>query len=844
MSEQFSRLATRMAELLALDEVGREALLASMPDAEAEELRALLRFEHATLDLSRVDGVSLAMDVLNTPMPESIGRWRVLELLGRGGMGSVYLVERSDLGVRQQAACKLGYEQLDAEQLLHREVRILLDLRHPNIATVLDFGRTGDNRPWLASEHIEGQNLRDWCKTQNLALNHRLALFEDVLSAVAYAHERLVLHQDLKPDNILVDKQERVRVIDFGLATVLGSTHESPVIGYTPAYASPEQKRGERLGVRSDIYSLGATLRVLCDGVAGAESDDLRRVIDHACAEDPETRYATAREFLDDVRAIRERRPISLKAGQWPYRLGRFVQRNPVQMMLAGLALISLLLGLAAYGLKSREAIEASEVAQRNAERSAATSNFLIGLFSAVTPAQGRQVETQLSKFLGPAMKNLRENEALPAEARVDIARALGAAFEGIADYPEAEQSLAYGLQVAQEAKIPREEAEILLDRANMYLKRQELVAAKPLLEEAANAASSHPDVAWKIGFSRMNLDMMSEDWPHLLDLADAQLARLSQVDEEQKRKEPTLRYYRTVALTRQGRNSEALQEADRTRAGYATYFGEDSEPVINVLDLKMQVAMGMADWALADSVAESMLKKAEAVLGTSHPGYAEKLSNVGLLRQMEGRMEDAAELFERAYPVMVATQGETNPRTLMVEGNLGITLSTLKRYDEGLVHQRNVVNGMKETLGEDHPMLAKAEIQLAATLVLSGSDEDIEVLIAHALEVYESHPAYALDHAEALSGLASIRVEQGRYADCIEAADNAITVLGSVQKEDVGFFDIYRAYRGFCRQAQGEDDGGELDRSVAAFKEKTDPGSPDLAHLVELQQRSKNFAH
>ena len=113
--------------------------------------------------------------------------------------------------------------------------------------------------------------------------------------------------------------------------------------------------------------------------------------------------------------------------------------------------------------------------------------------------------------------------------------------------------------------------------------------------------------------------------------------------------------------------------------------------------------------------------------------------------------------------------------------------------------------------------MLAKAEIQLAATLVLSGSDEDIEVLIAHALEVYESHPAYALDHAEALSGLASIRVEQGRYADCVEAADKAITVLGSVQKEDVGFFDIYRAYRGFCRQAQGEDDGGELDRSVAA---------------------------
>lgn len=840
----FTLLAEHVQKAHSLNAEARQQYLDSLPADVAEQVEELLRFERATLDLSQTPALELALEVLAEPQPQRVGRWEVLQLIGRGGMASVYRVERSEGAIRQVAACKIGYARAELEDGLRRETTTLLDLGHPGIAHVLDFGHTASGRPYLVSELVEGTDVVSFVNEKHMSLAARLVLFEEVLSAIAYAHERLLMHQDIKPDNILVDASGHPRLIDFGLATVLSGTGDSPVLGYTQRYASPEQIRGERLGLRSDIYSLGVTLAEALKGVIGERRhEDIRAVIAKATRDDPQERYPSAAAMAADLRAVRESRPVAARTGGALYRMTRFVQRHPLPMALAGLALLATSAGLIATLAQAREALAASERAEAERQRATATSDFLIGIFEAVTPSQGGQVEIKLSEFLAPAMERLRSDVSLSVEGRIDIARALAAAFDGIADYAEAERSLQYGIEVARNGGLRKQEAELLLARADLYLKRQELVLGAPLLAEAADAAKAFPEIALKVDFSRMNVAMMGESWPELLTLADGQLARLEQMGEPQHRREPTVRYYRTVALMRLSRAEEALQEADRTRQSYLRYFDEDSEPIVNVIDIKMQSAMAAANWPLADSLAVELLEKAEKVLGGSHPGLGEKLSNVGLLRQMQGRADAAAELYAKAYAIVSAAQGAANPRTLMMQLNLGSALGEVKHYDESIFHLRSAVEGLQQAVGSRHPLLAKGKMQLAAALALSGTNEGVEQLIDDAIDIFNSEPAYVYDHADALGVMASIRAEQGRFADCEQAADEAISIISGGSLAASGFPEVYRAYRAYCRLAQGKDDGGELQQAAAALSSKTDAGNPDLTHVRELQDRATRLA-
>lgn len=378
MSLDFSLLAEHMQTLLGLSGAARDRYIDGLPPDAAAQVRELLQFESATLDLSHVPALELALDVLAQPLPEFIGRWRVQRLLGRGGMASVYLVERSEGAIRQLAACKIGHVRTELEDGLRRETATLLDLGHPGIATVLDFGHVGE-RPYMVSEFVEGADIVAWAQGKALPLAARLRLFEDVLSAAAYAHERLLLHQDIKPANVLVDTGGRPRLIDFGLATMLGGRGDSPVAGYTPRFASPEQKRNVRLTVRSDIYSLGVTLKVLLEDVAPARGlDDVQAVIAKACQEAPEARYASATAMAADLRAARESRPVTARAGGAGYRLLRFAQRHPQPVALGVLLVLSAALGIAATVWQARRAVAAAQVAETAAASAQTVQDFLV----------------------------------------------------------------------------------------------------------------------------------------------------------------------------------------------------------------------------------------------------------------------------------------------------------------------------------------------------------------------------------------------------------------------------------------------------------------------------------
>ncbi|MEL7199600.1 MAG: serine/threonine-protein kinase [Pseudomonadota bacterium] len=283
-SDDLTRLERSFEEAYDLEGQEREDYLARFAQQYPEltdELRALLA-AHAGSAMTMADLVDASVDALARDQQDAwkgqkIGVWTISDLLGEGGMGSVFLVERTDGAYHQKAALKLTTSRLlgrDALSRFRAERQILANLAHPNIATLIDGGAHSDGLPYLVMEYIEGERIDVHCDAAALGIEQRLELFLKVCDAVDYAHRNLVVHRDLKPTNILVAPNGEPKLLDFGIAKLLEADAIDVTIMHTreearamtPQYASPEQVRGEAVTVGTDVYALGVLLHRLLAG--------------------------------------------------------------------------------------------------------------------------------------------------------------------------------------------------------------------------------------------------------------------------------------------------------------------------------------------------------------------------------------------------------------------------------------------------------------------------------------------------------------------------------------------------------------------------------------------------
>jgi tetratricopeptide (TPR) repeat protein len=308
---------------------------------------------------------------------DRIGSYRIVSLIGQGGMGAVYLAERADGTFRQQVAMKL-LQSGNAELFLERfwqERRILALLNHPNIARLLDAGQTSSGTPWFVMEYVPGQRIDEYCEKSNLAIDSRLELFLRVCDAVRYAHQSLIVHRDLKPANILVAENGEPKLLDFGIAKVLDPANlNSASTGLlTPEYASPEQIRGDAITTATDIYSLGAVLYKMLSGqpphplselapldaawiiteeevppvssVRPGLAGDIDSILQKALHKEPSRRYQSVQEFAQDIRYYLQGRPVLARPDHFGYRASRFLRRNAFMVTVSALAALFLIVG-------------------------------------------------------------------------------------------------------------------------------------------------------------------------------------------------------------------------------------------------------------------------------------------------------------------------------------------------------------------------------------------------------------------------------------------------------------------------------------------------------------------
>jgi len=478
--ERWARLKQVFEEAVEREPETRPAFLAAACGEDVE-----LRREVESLLLSHGEAGAFLEEPATSGEGSSfvgrrVGAYRILDEIGRGGMGRVYRAVRDDDAFQRQVAVKIvggGLASEDALRRFRRERQILARLQHPNIATLHDGGATDEGQPYLVMELVEGEPLDAYCTARRLGTGERLALFRTICAAVQYAHQNLVVHRDLKPGNILVARDGVPKLLDFGISRLLSPDADLDALptatlmpALTPEYASPEQVRGGPVGTASDVYSLGVVLyealtggrpyeissrspedvlrvvssteperpstaarRALPGAVAASDlAGDLDTIVLKCLRKEPERRYASAQDLSEDLRRYLEGRPVRARPDTLGYRASKFVGRHRFGIAAATLLALSLVGGIAATLRQARIAAANGERAQRRFNDVRKLANAL--MFDIHDEIQSLPGSTRARQHLVMKAQEYLDSLAREAQGDADLQRELAAAYERLGD--------------------------------------------------------------------------------------------------------------------------------------------------------------------------------------------------------------------------------------------------------------------------------------------------------------------------------------------------------------------------------------------------------------------------
>jgi eukaryotic-like serine/threonine-protein kinase len=678
---RWAELSPRLDELLTLPPPERsrwlDALAANDP-ATAGELRELLAVHESASRHAFLGGVAdQALLSSRVVAGQRLGAWELVEPIGEGGMGSVWRARRSDGRFEGEAAIKLlrsGLFDAALQERFRREGAILARLHHPGIAQLLDAGISEHGQPYLVIELVRGERIDHWCNARGLGVRARIELFCQVLDAVAAAHAQLVIHRE--PSNILVDEAGRVKLLDFGIARLLGDeaapglTREG-TFALTPDYAAPEQFTGGVLGTATDVYALGVVLFELLAGVnprgvstadgpmahmrAALEGSDARasavapidrrralggdldNVLAKALRKDPAARYATASAFADDLRAYLAHRPVSARPDALGYRLAKFVQRNRLGVALGVAAAMVAVLGVASTLWQAHRAGEEADRARAAAVR-AEHERDRIALELDFSEASGRL----LYQLIGEAGDK-------PLTASEMLQRAVGFIDKQYASAPEQQARLLSEVAYQLTEMGKHAEARPLLDRAReIFVKRNDVASLAVLDCQTAlvNAYDKKPAELRAIMDKGIAV-LLAQD-----DHTDASVANCLTGRSHLRRLEGDL--------------PGALADADHALA----WFGGEPRPAQRLSTMSARAARatalgGLGRWAEGAADYRRILAELKATGEAETNKAAIYTSNLGALLDQGGQTRESANAYRQAIDLRSREGMEESPNSL-----------------------------------------------------------------------------------------------------------------------------------------------------------------------------------
>lgn len=730
------------------------------------------------LEPGRLLGGALVRELLvpndDTPAPGTrVGVFRVVRELGRGGMGVVMLAERDDGQFQQQVALKWLSQHAGAlsEDLFRRERQLLAGLRHPHIARLVDGGQRENGQPWLAMELIEGENLDRHAVRHALPLRTRISLFLEVCGAVAYAHARGVLHRDIKPSNVMVDADGRAKLLDFGIAALVGADSGVPA-AFTPGFASPEQRRGETPTVAADIYQLGRLLAALLardtDELATVVAQDttrdtapplpmhapadLLRIIRDATALAPEARYPTVAALAADLQAFLDGRPIAARRREPVHVFARFVARHKLGTALLALGLAAIAV-LAAWSVQ-RIASERDRADERARVTRAVLSFVEDDLLAAADPSALPGKEMTVRQALDRASEQVGARFANALPEQVALRNTLAQLYSALGVDDRAEEHARAALAAAQ-AAAPDEVDSLRLALADVLISRDQLDEATALVEAtavtdhtalsrdamrsrlafqrgdyaaaadalrpwfAAGATGKQQD-AWAVQRYADALRMLGEH-AEALALLDALLARAGDAMAKEQPLRLGMMHDRGILLRHLGRFDAAAAALSEVLASRRHVLGNSHPETLKTVNELATVYQEQRRFDLAEPLFREALSLREAAYGEAHHLTRNSMSNLGLLLSLAGRLDEAAVIYERTLDVETALIGVRHPDTLALMHNIAGLYRKQARFADALAMHERVLATAREVLGADAWQCGLFEVGQAQTLQAMG---------------------------------------------------------------------------------------------------------------------------
>jgi len=769
------------------------------------------------LNISQEALSTLVEDESEEVLPEQIGPYHVMGLIGRGGMGLVVKARRVDLP--KLVALKLIGQRWFGPQLLERfrrEQSVLARLQHPNIAQLLDAGRSEEGVPYFAMEYVDGVPINEYCDERQHDVRARLELFLDVCEAIQFAHRNLVVHRDLKPSNILVDTEGRVKLLDFGISKLLDDESQPLTVtefrALTPSYASPEQIAGEAVTTSSDVYSLGVVLYELLVGarpysLAGKSATEVSRILAHEVPRRPSTmvleaeslspvhrsfgralkgdldniilkalekaaatRYASVEALAADIRRYLEGLPVEARAATIGYRAGKFVMLHRWGVTVAAGLMLLLLAFAASVTYQQTQTARERDRAELEASKSERVTDFMLGLFRANDPSEALGDEVTARELLERGVERaelLSDQPVLQAETY----RVVGTVYDALGQYEQARDLLERAIEL-QRTELGDEAPDLaeslgLLSSSLGGLRDLDGAidaAAEGLRVAELNYKPPHAAIATSLNYLAEAYVVAAryQAADSLLNASHRMLVELFGEDDE--RTVATLGQRGTLLVTA-GRNEEAEGVNKDVLAWQRRHLPAQHPEIAQTVDNLAIALKSQNRFAEAQPFYEEALAIRKSVLGEDHPVTITSIQNLAIFHGVQGNYEAAEPYFLAALKGSEKTFGRTSARSANAMTAYAVLLGRMGRTDEAIDRYRVALTIQEKALGPTHPQTVNTLYNLGAALANSGrKDEALPVMQRSVERQKVSTGIEHADYADHLGGLAVTESDAGLH--------------------------------------------------------------------------------
>lgn len=732
--EQLSELPKKEQDrILAEVALTNAALAAEVQSLLEEDAQPHRLFEANTVPKWEVEADAGLVD-------SKIGAFTLKRWIGSGGMGSVFEAIRSDGEFDQQVAVKLMRPGVwSDERIAHfrGERQILAQLQHPNIARLYDGGVSESGRPYFTMELLQGMPITTFVAEKKLAVGQRIELFKQVCEAVRYAHQKLVVHLDLKPANILVDENGRVKLLDFGISKMLDQGQTPGSKAYTLMYAAPELIRGEGVSTATDVFALGLILYEVLTGlhpfaekatsstsalslmeqfVPQAPSKDVRMnppvewrkkllgdldaIVLRAIQKHPGDRYASVDAMLADLEAWSNHYPVSARAQTTVYRLKKYFKRHQLAISLSGIFSMVLLGTGLAYTI---ELNRQKNIAVREAEKARQVKELTLGIFNLANPTQTQRSDITAVEILDISYHKLGQQLAKQPDLLPEMYITISDAYLNLGEYDKA-----------------RSAANRALVMADSLYHRPDTRIAWALLQASVVYSREYADLAKADSLLGMSYAMLNRSTP----------------------KNPTLEAAALYELAVGAYDQQAYERADslyrQAIVAFEALSGDFRSDIAECMHMRGTIFRLQERWKEAEYWLLEARRRFEELYIPPHDKLAWNLNHLAGLYLSMRKPEKAEPLAKESWEQRIKVFGRQNMETIASLGSLGHTYKMKKQYEKALAAFTEALEGIEAAVGESHPYVAAMMTNIGITHASLGHPKEAEALFRKAIDMQD----------------------------------------------------------------------------------------------------------